>query len=142
MGNEFALLGAAILAIIFLIVGIRFWQRGKYLLLHGKKARAIIFKNKYDTSDTDNGVYYPVVRFITEDKTWITQQLSIGYLPAKPEGSTLEVIYDPEEPTNVEIYGSFQLEFLPRIFVAIGVIVLVLGVLEYLEVISFISPKN
>jgi len=29
MGNEFALLGAAILAIIFMIVGIRFWQKGK-----------------------------------------------------------------------------------------------------------------
>lgn len=124
----------------FLIVGTIFWQRGNHLLKNGKKAEAIIFKNNFQPSSSGGGgTYYPVVRFLTEKQEWITQELSIGYSPAKKEGTKLQVIYDPEEPTSVEINSPLQLEILPRLFVAIGIGGLVFGTLEYLEIIDLIK---
>ena len=119
-------------------IGIHLWQKGNHLLTIGKKAKAVIFKNNYDSSGS-GGVYYPVVRFLTDKQEWITQQLSIGYSPAKKEGTKLEVIYDPDDPTDVEINSAFQLEILPRILVIIGVCGLVFGILELLDIIQIIN---
>ncbi|MCU0402439.1 MAG: DUF3592 domain-containing protein [Algoriphagus sp.] len=131
--------------ILFLIslgamgVGIHLWQKGSYLLKNGKKASAVIFKNNYSKGSPGNsGTYYPVVRFLTDKQVWITQELSIGYNPPKKEGTKVEVIYDPEEPTDVEINSRFQLEILPRLLVCIGVMLLVFGFLELFDVTQFI----
>ena len=123
----------------FLIIGTILWQKGNHLLANGKKADAIVFKNNFQSGSSDGGMYYPVVRFLTEKKEWITQELSIGYSPAKKEGTKLQVIYDPEEPTNVEINSALQLEILPRLFVALGIVGLVFGILEYLDVTELIT---
>ena len=120
-------------------IGIHLWQKTNHLLTSGKKAKAEIFKNNYSSSAGFGGMYYPVVRFLTDKQEWITQELSIGYSPAKKEGTKLEVIYDPDDPTNVEINSTFQLEVLPRILVIIGVFGLVFGVLELLDITQLIN---
>lgn len=122
----------------FIIVGIIRAQKGTYLLKNGKRAKAVVYKNNY-SSDGDGGAYMPVVRFLTDKDEWITQELSIGYSPAIPEGTKLDVLYDPEEPTNVEINSSFQLRVLPLILVLLGVSGFVFGTLEYLNIIDVIS---
>lgn len=127
-----------IVSVIPLLIGIKFWQKGDYLTENGEKTEAIIFKNNFKWS-SDGGMYYPVVRFTTNENEWITQELSIGYRPAKPEGIKLEVIYDPTEPTNVAINSVFQLKALPIIFITIGVVGFVCGLLEYLEFIDISS---
>lgn len=119
-------------------VGNHLWQKGSHLLTTGKKAKAVVFKNNY-SSGSDGGTYYPVVRFLTDKQEWITQELSIGYSPAKKEGTKLEVIYDPDDPTNVEINSSFQLEILPRLLVVVGLCGLIFGVLELLDIIQLIN---
>lgn len=124
-------------SVILMTVGVKLWQKGNLLLAKGKKAKAIIFKNNF-RSGSDGGVYYPVVRFLTDKQEWITQELNVGYSPAKPEGTKIEVIYDPDEPTTVEINSVFQLEILPRLFVALGLGGFVFGVLEYIEIIDLI----
>jgi hypothetical protein len=123
---------------IFIVIGAKLWQKGNHLLATGKKAKAIIFKNNFKSSESD-GMYYPVVRFLTDRQEWITQELSIGCSPAKPEGTKLDVIYDPDNPTTVEINSPFQLEILPRLFVSIGLIGFTMGVLAYLNIIQFIA---
>ena len=127
-----------IISSILIIAGVVLWQKGNHLIANGKKAKAVIFKNNFDSSSS-GAVYFPVVRFLTDKQEWITQQLSIGYSPAKPEGTKLEVVYDPEEPTNVEINSAFQLEMLPRLFVIIGVVGLIWGTLEYADIVQLIA---
>lgn len=122
----------------FLLVGTILWQKGNHLLTNGKIADAVIFKNNFQPSRSGGGTYYPVVRFLTDKHEWITQELSIGYSPAKEEGTKLQVIYDPEDPTKVEINSTLQLELLPRLFVALGIGGLIFGTLEYLDVIDLI----
>jgi hypothetical protein len=136
MGTELTIL---LVSFGFLIVGTILWQKGNHLLTNGKKADAIIFKNNFQSSMSGGGTYYPVVRFLTEKKEWITQELNIGYSPAKKEGTKLEVIYDPEEPTNVAVNSTLQLEILPRLFVALGIAGLILVTLEYLDIIELIA---
>ena len=119
------------------VIGAFLWQKGSHLMAHGKRADAIIFKNNFQSSTSGIGTYYPVVRFLTDKQEWITQELSVGYSPAKPEGTKLKVVYDPEDPTNVEINSSLQLELLPRLFVAVGVVGLIVGTLGYLGIIAF-----
>ena len=121
---------------IFIIVGIILWRKGSHLLSNGKKAKAVIFKNNVKRSGSDGDLYYPVVRFTTDEQIWITQELSIGYSSAKPEGTKLEVIYDPEDPTIVEINSSFQLEIFPRLLTAIGIVGFIWASLEYLNLIQ------
>jgi len=94
---------------------------------------------KHSGSDNDMNMYYPVVRFTTDTEEWITQELSVGYSPAKQEGTKLEVIYNPENPTEVAINSSFQLEILPRFLTAIGITGLIIALLEFLEVTQLIA---
>jgi uncharacterized membrane protein YidH (DUF202 family) len=131
------------LVIIFIsagaiVIGAYLWQRANHLVANGKTAKAIVYKNNYHPDKT-GGTYYPVVRFLTEKQEWITQELNIGYSPAKREGTKLEVIYDPEEPTTVEVNAPFQLIVLPRVLVAIGIVGLIFGALEYLQITHIIS---
>jgi hypothetical protein len=104
----------------------------------GKRTKAIVFKNNFKRSGSSGGVYYPVVRFTTETNEWITQELSIGYFPAKAEGTQIEVIYDPGAPSHVEINTPFQLEIFPRLLVVIGICGFFWGVLKYLEFINIL----
>ncbi len=115
-----------VLAILFLIIGARLWQKGNHLLPNGKSADAIVFSNNRN----NKGMSYPVVRFLTHNQEWITKELSIGYNPAKKEGTKIRVIYDPDDTGVVEIHSRFQLEILPRIFVVIGLCGFLLGILE------------
>lgn len=121
----------------FLILGVYFWQKGNHLLKNGKKAEAVVFSNKFEASH-NGGVYYPVVRFLTDKQEWITQELSVGTTPKKREGTKLQVIYDPENPTDVQINSTFVLEILPRIFTALGVMGAVFVALEILDVINIL----
>ena len=121
------------ISLIFIGIGIVSWQKGNHLSSIGKKVNAIIIKNNYKQTDTNNGCYYPVVRFATLKKKIIIQELNIGYQPAKPIGKKVEILYDPENPHNVEINSIFQLVIIPRLFTALGITGFVFGLLEYLE---------
>lgn len=124
-----------------MIAGVYLWQKGNHLLKNGKKANAIIFKNNFESSES-GGTYIPVARFLTDKNEWITQELSIGYSREKPEGTKLQVIYDPDDPTNVEINSPIQLEILPRVFVALGVFGLIFATLMFLDVVTITSDHG
>jgi len=107
----------------FLIVGFFFYNKGQHLLQKGKKAEAIILKNNR-TSGQNGPSYHPVVRFITDRNEVIIQELSIGYTTPKTEGSKVEVLYDPLNPTVVEFNASLQLKTIPKIFIGVGLALL------------------
>ena len=127
-------------SLVFIAVGYISMQRGERLIQNGKKTSAIIFKNIYKSTGSKNGgLYHPVIRFTTEKKEWITQELNTGYMPAKPQGKKIKVIYDPENSSIVEINSIFQLIILPRFLLAMGIVGFVFGLLEYIEIIHVLS---
>lgn len=107
------------------------------MILHGEKATAVIFENKFKY-DRKGGVYYPVVRFLTKDEKWVIQELSIGTRPALEIGSEVEIIYDIENPNDVMINSTWRIEIIPRLFLALGIVGLILGFLELLLITDYI----
>jgi hypothetical protein len=136
MSTELVIL---LISAVLVVVGAYLWQKGSNLIATGKKSEAIIYKNNFYPDKDGGSVYRPVVRFLTDKQEWITRELSIGFSPPKEEGTRLEVIYDPEDPTIVEVNSRFQLEILPRLFVALGIGGFIFGALEFLGVTQFIS---
>lgn len=122
---------------IVMLAGVKLWQTGDSLVNTGKTAKGIIFKNNYKGMGSNRGLYFPVVRFLTDRNEWITQELNIGQNPPREEGKKVAIIYDPEDPTVVDIKSSFRQEFLPRILVAVGLSGVIIGLLLYLEIIEF-----
>ncbi|MEQ9091363.1 MAG: DUF3592 domain-containing protein [Balneola sp.] len=123
------------IASIAVILGIVQWQKGKKLLGKGIKARAVVYKNINKSRNSDSGYYYPVIRFQTEDDKWITQELNFGQTNPKEVGTELDILYDPQEPTIVDINSKFRLEILPRVLVSVGLVALILGLLSYFDLI-------
>ncbi len=126
-----------IVSAVLIVIGVKLRHKGSHLLHNGKRAKAIVFRNNQQLLGPSSGMHYPVVRFLTDKEEWITQELNVGYSPPLPEGKQLEVIYDPDDPTTVEINSSFQLEILPTIFLCIGIIGFLTGMLAYSGVIEF-----
>jgi hypothetical protein len=127
----------AISSIIPLILGVTLWQKGISLIRNGIKAEGIVFKNNFRGSiNNKSGLYFPVVRFLTEKQEWITQELDIGQFPALEEGKKIRLIYNQENPEEVEMNSTFRLEILPRILITVSIMMLVLGLLGYLHIID------
>lgn len=120
-----------------LVIGVKFWQKGNLLIAEGITASATIYKNnlKHGTG-SGRGSYFPVVRFLTENQEWITQELSIGHNPPMKVGRKVVVIYDPEDPTKVDIKSTFRQVILPRVLVAIGLTGILASLLDYLEIME------
>lgn len=117
-----------ILSLIILFVGGLSWQKNSHLLQFGKKADGIIFKN-----NLVDGMYYHVVRFLTDKQEWVTQELAVGENVALKEGTKIKVIYDPDNPNHVEIGSSLNLHVLPVIFIFVGLIMLSISLLQLFE---------
>jgi hypothetical protein len=81
-------------------------------------------------------LHYPVVRFLTDKKEWITTELSIGSNPPMEEGRQLTVRYDPNHPETVEIDSAARPEITPRVFVGLGVFVVPLTLTQLFDIIE------
>ena len=130
----------AIISAVLLLLGVSLWMKGDYLILHGKKANAVVTKN-IEKSETYKGVtgtlYYPVVKFKLDNGEPFVHEFDFGINPPFEKGKNLKVIYDPNDLTNVKINSTFLLEMLPRLMVSIGLFGFVIGLLEYMEVVDW-----
>lgn len=130
-------------SLICLVLGVKLWQKGNLLITTGITTSGIIYRNNFKRgSGSSGGVYYPVVRFLTEKEEWITQELNFGRNPPMQEGAEVTVIYDPEDPTNVDIKSTFMQVIMPRILVAIGITGIIAGLLGYLDIIELQSLND
>lgn len=116
---------------IFLLVGTLMWQQSIRLAASGKRCIGTIISNNFKYGK-DGGYYYPVVRFVTDDKTWITKELNVGLQPAKQEGARIKIIYNPEDPYDFQLDSFFLLHIIPRFLVAAGITGIVYGLMMYL----------
>jgi hypothetical protein len=121
-----------------LYVGATLWQKSNHLQARGKKAGGTIYRNNVTESSKGQPMYHPVVRFQNEKDEWVTKELDIGSSVPMEEGRYVEVIYDPEDLSIVEINSTLRIVILPRLFVVVGLLLLSFAVLEFLEITSYI----
>jgi hypothetical protein len=73
----------------------------------GIKVEGVIFElnNRLD-SDGCN-CYYPVVRYLTLEKEWMTQEYYVGRNPSPyQEGDKVIILYDPDDPKQFILDGK------------------------------------
>ena len=79
----------AIISAVLLILGVCLWMKGDHLILHGKKANAVVTKN-IEKSETYKGVtgtlYYPVFRFKLENGESFVHEFDFGVNPPFEKG--------------------------------------------------------
>jgi hypothetical protein len=109
----------------------------------GQKAEGIIYaldqsSNSYNSNSQNLSIKDKVtVRFLTMDKQWITgdleQEFAAFFTRQYKEGDTVDLYYDPEEPSNFFV-DTRQSEKTSRIiFVAIGIVLGSVGLYQLLS---------
>lgn len=123
-----------VIGLIFIIVGMYLVWKQKKISESGISTEGIIYDFETEYSKTTNsGSLTPVVRFLTEDKTWITEKTSIGTLPGLfKKGETINVIYLPEDPKTFFIKDK-RSRWGIYFFVFIGIIFIVAGFLKIVK---------
>ena len=134
---------------IILITGGTFlvvWGIGKInerrkLLKSGIKVEGVVFKleERLGSGKDRMLLYYPVIRYVTLDKNWITEEYGMGSNPsAYKEGDIVKIIYDPVDYKHF-IIDNFLNKALGLVLVVIGAAILA-GVLIY-YILNQYSPN-
>jgi hypothetical protein len=114
--------------IILVVIGFNQKNKISKILNVGISVEGVVMRTERDPSPRSS-MYYPVVRFVTADKEWITKQYDVGgQLNAYKEGDKLTVVYDPKDPENF-IIDNTRSKILGPLFIAIGVVAVLLALL-------------
>lgn len=133
----FAIAGLALIAISIFKKSSR-----SYLLESGVKAEGIIYKlankpnNPTSWGSSDNIMDKVTVRFVTENKEWITEDIKQDfagfYTGQYEEGQTIDVYYDPQKPSNFYIDTKQSETFSRMVFAFMGLGLLAIGAYQIL----------
>ncbi|HWB26027.1 MAG TPA: DUF3592 domain-containing protein [Chitinophagaceae bacterium] len=105
-------------------------RRYDRLLKTGKEAEGVVFDFENSRNADGDISSYPVVRFVTDKRQWITKtaDVSISYLK---QGDKLSVIYNPLNPGDFTI-KSTTVAIFPVILAITGALLLVGGAIAIL----------
>ena len=133
-----------VIGLILVILGFSKKKQRHELLEKGIKTEGVVFsvEKKYTNvrignigpDGFDNSpLYYPVIRYTTLEKEWITEEYGIGtsYSIAYKEGDKVKIVYDPNKTTTFIIDDGSTLLIGP-ILIVIGVIVMIAALVYYL----------
>jgi hypothetical protein len=94
-------------ALIFIIIAFTLSAKYKQIAAEGIEAEGIIF-DKVSSGANSTKSTYPVVRFVTQEKEWITEQASVSMLLpwSYKMGQEVTVIYRKGKPTEFFIKSA------------------------------------
>jgi len=121
----FVLVGA-----VFAVVGVSSLRSAREFRKDAQRVPGVVTDLRYVSSQGQSGgVYFPVLRFATADGRHVDTQGMDGRSPAPARvGQQVLVLYDPANPLGATIEGG-QSGCLLAVFPAVGVVLLVVGVL-------------
>ncbi|WP_419698852.1 DUF3592 domain-containing protein [Mucilaginibacter sp. NFX135] len=117
----------------FLVVlGIGKLNERRKLLKTGAKVDGVVFsvEEEWGVGTRRSRLYYPVIRYVTIEKEWVTKRYEVGtYPPAYNEGDHVTVIYDLADIEHY-IIDNITTKLLGPVFIILGIL-LMLGVGAY-----------
>jgi hypothetical protein len=121
-------------------IGLIVWARGNRILSKGKRSVARIIFNTYkpDNDGEGSGSYYPTINFKTDKNESVTKELSFGTLPKRSVGTTINVVYNPDNPYDFVTSPGLLPVIIPRALVAIGITGIIIAVLDTIDIVSVI----
>jgi|HubBroStandDraft_6_1064221.scaffolds.fasta_scaffold113456_1 hypothetical protein len=125
---------------LFAVVGLIFVSAGIGIFLHTRRFVAtavsvsgMVTENIWRLSpssrrDTSSSVFYPRIRFRTDDGQDITTITNTGsYPPAHHINEAVTILYDPQQPYHAVIRSFAELWMLPLVFSGLGLLFLSIG---------------
>ena len=124
------------------IFGIGKLNEREKLIKSGVKVEGVVFDIEPSLgTGVHSTTYYPVIRFVTADKQWITEKYNIGSNPSSYSiGDKVTVIYDTADYKHF-LVDNTQTKLLGPAFITVGTL-LILGVLMYFFVNQFSALKK
>jgi hypothetical protein len=132
--DEWIIFTVGVFAIVW---GIGKMSERRKLLKTGIRVEGVVFKleERFSNNKDRMPIYYPVIRYLTLNKEWITKEYESGTNPsAYKEGDIVNVIYDPDDNNHFIIDG-----FLNRIF---GFVLIIIGILTIAGVFVYYILKQ
>lgn len=112
----------------FLVVlGIGKLNERRKLLKNGAKVEGIVFslEEEWGVGKERSKLYYPVIRFVTIEKEWVTKRYGTGTNPtAYNEGDRVIVIYDKVDNEHF-IIDNITTKLLGPVCVIIGILLMI-----------------
>ena len=122
----------AVIGVVFLLVGIHGLRGTLSFRRRAQQAEGVVTDVRARSSGKsgDPGiVFYPVLQFTTRDGRQVQTEARTGRSPAPArEGDRVPVQYDPEDPASADIAGSWSGLLLYGVFVVLGSIFTVVGI--------------
>ncbi len=101
-------IGISIGIMVAIVIFYKIKERQK-IRARGIKVEGVVFEIIDDGIDFSDRMYYPVVRYLTIEKEWITQRYDVGSVPSRyKEGDVVSVIYDPKDISKFIIDGKVK----------------------------------
>ena len=99
----------------------------------GKKATGTIIENKISKS-YQSVTYFPVISFHDQEGQLRSEILTLGFSPAKELGSKIEILYNPEDKSEITINDNLMLVIVPRILTVVGLTGVIASLLDISEI--------
>lgn len=86
------------------------------------------------STNANNLITYPIIRFATQKNEWITEPYKIGIFPGfYKKGSKVSIIYDPQSPASFFINSSSS-HLIPKVILIVGLIIIIFGALNLVSI--------
>jgi hypothetical protein len=131
-GFELIPLAFVAFGVLFAVIGIRNQRAGTRFTRSADQASAEVtdLRSRAVGHGTDSNIaYFPVVRFQLPDGRTVETETSTGNNWSRPKpGTPVDVLYDPENPTDVRIAGQVGGTLLNGFMIVFGVVFALVGV--------------
>ena len=116
-------------SIAIFYIGFKFRLKARKILLNGVEVKGTVF-DIVGSGITSSLSRYPIVRFLTKENVWITQEYDISTtFNFLKKGQEVTVLYNPDAPNEFFIKTTSN-NIVPILTIMIGIIVLSIGVLK------------
>jgi len=92
------------LGLVFTVIGYFSRSKTQKIMKSGVRVEGVVFSTERDIELGSQGSItssvYPIIRFVTAEKEWVTQKYNITSFPRYEEGDKVTVIYNPENITE------------------------------------------
>lgn len=121
------------IGIALFYVAFKFRINTKNIAKNGEQAEGVVF----DIVESDNiksQAKYPIIRFVTSKKEWITEQYNISTLPGLfKKGQKVTIVYNPDNPKEFFVKSAIT-SIAPILAIALAIVILAAGVYKLLHI--------
>jgi hypothetical protein len=122
-----------IIGITLIYGGVKLRLKIKKLSAEGEIAEGIVY-DIIESDNIDSRAYYPVIRFLTREQEWITEEYGISATSNRfKKGQKVHVFYHPDNP-KIFLIKSKSSATASILTTAMGIILMIVGAYKlYIE---------